>query len=99
MASPSASWSRPSAGFRERTSIHPKGPVMAPVGSAIVPTIEIDSMMVGPRAGTAMNPARWLAPAVVSQFFDNWYVYWIGPFLGAAAAGLLYSRVFLEKTG
>src|SRR5205809_300944 len=67
-------------------------------GFAIGLTISIDIMMGGPLTGAAMNPARWFGPAVVSQFFDNWYVYWIGPFLGAIVAGLLYSRAFLDKT-
>src|SRR5207244_1641586 len=61
-------------------------------------TISTDIMMGGPRTGAAMNPARWFGPAVVSQFFDNCYVYWFGPFLGAIVAGLLYSRAFLDKT-
>src|SRR5947207_3069039 len=56
------------------------------------------AMMGGPVAGAAMNPERWSGPAVVSQFYVNWYVYWIGPFLGAIVAGLLYSGAFLEKT-
>src|SRR2546426_889065 len=47
--------------------------------------------------GAAMNPARWFGPAIVAQFFDNWYVYWIGPFIGAIVAGVLYANVFLEK--
>ena len=81
------------------TGIDPKGTFNAVGGFAIGLTISIDIMMGGPLTGAAMNPARWFGPAVVSQFFDNWYVYWIGPFLGAAVAGLLYSRVFLEKTG
>ena len=44
--------------------------------------------------GAAMNPARWFGPAVVSGFFDNWYVYWIGPLLGAAIGGLSYRYLF-----
>src|SRR5438445_521372 len=81
------------------TGIDPKGSFNAVGGFAIGLTIAIDIMMGGPLTGAAMNPARWFGPAVVSQFFDNWYVYWIGPFIGAVVAGLLYSRVFLEKTG
>ncbi|HKW43823.1 MAG TPA: aquaporin [Thermoplasmata archaeon] len=80
------------------TGIDPKGTFNAVGGLAIGLTISIDIMMGGPLTGAAMNPARWFGPAVVSQFFDNWYVYWIGPFLGATIAGLLYSRVFLEKS-
>src|SRR5437867_3502463 len=67
------------------------------VGFAIGLTITIDILMGGPLTGAAMNPARWFGPAIVAQFFDNWYVYWIGPFIGAIVAGLLYANVFLEK--
>lgn len=79
------------------TGMDPKGTFNAVGGLAIGLTISVDIMMGGPLTGAAMNPARWFGPAVVSQFFDNWYVYWIGPFVGAVVAGLLYSRVFLEK--
>src|SRR2546428_165558 len=66
-------------------------------GLAIGLTSALDIMMGGPLTGAAMNPARWFGPAIVAQFFDNWYVYWIGPFIGAIVAGLLYANVFLEK--
>jgi MIP family channel proteins len=80
------------------TGIDPKGTFNAVGGFAIGLTITIDILMGGPLTGAAMNPARWFGPAVVSQFFDNWYVYWIGPFLGAIVAGILYRQAFLEKT-
>lgn len=80
------------------TGIDPKGSFNAVGGFAIGLTIAIDIMMGGPLTGAAMNPARWFGPAVVSGFFDNWYVYWIGPFLGAIVAGVLYSRIFLERS-
>jgi hypothetical protein len=31
---------------------------------------------------------------VVSGYLDNWYVYWIGPLIGAALGGLSYRYVF-----
>ncbi len=80
------------------TGIDPKGSFNAVGGFAIGLTIAIDIMMGGPLTGAAMNPARWFGTAVVAQFFNNWYVYWIGPFLGAVVAGLLYSRVLLGKS-
>jgi len=79
------------------TGIDPKGSFNAVGGFAIGLTITIDILMGGPLTGAAMNPARWFGPAIVAQFFDNWYVYWIGPFIGAIVAGLLYANVFLEK--
>lgn len=79
------------------TGIDPKGTFNAVGGFAIGLTISIDILMGGPLTGAAMNPARWFGPAVVAQFFDNWYVYWIGPFIGAVTAGLLYTHVFLDK--
>lgn len=80
------------------TAIDPKGSFKAVGGFAIGLTISIDILVGGPITGAAMNPARWFGPAVVSGFLDNWYVYWVGPLLGGAIAGLLYSRVFLEKS-
>jgi glycerol uptake facilitator-like aquaporin len=43
-----------------------------------------------------MNPARWFGPAVASGTFDNWYVWWVGPLLGAVVTGLLYRFAFAE---
>ena len=80
------------------TGIDPKGSFNAVGGLAIGLTISIDIMVGGPITGAAMNPARWFGPAVVSGFFDSWYVYWIGPLIGGTVAGLLYSQVFLDKT-
>ncbi|MCX6910037.1 MAG: aquaporin [Verrucomicrobia bacterium] len=48
-----------------------------------------------PLTGAAMNPARVFGPALVSGHFANHAVYWIGPMLGAALAGLLYSRFLI----
>jgi len=44
--------------------------------------------------GAAMNPARWLGTAVPAGFYDNWFVYFIGPLVGAAIAALSYRFVF-----
>jgi len=48
----------------------------------------------GPITGAAMNPARWLATAVPAGFYDNWYVYFVGPLIGAAIAALTYRYIF-----
>ena len=62
---------------------------------AIGLAVAADILMGGPLTGGAMNPARWFGPAVAAGAFDDWYVWWVGPLLGAAAAGLLY-RFVLE---
>lgn len=65
-------------------------------GLAIGLAVAADILMGGPLTGAAMNPARWLGPAVVSGTFADWYVWWIGPLLGAAVAAGIY-RLALEE--
>ena len=67
-------------------------------GLAIGLAVAADILMGGPLTGAAMNPARWFGPAVASGTFTDWYVWWIGPLLGAAIAGLIY-RYRLEEGG
>lgn len=67
-------------------------------GLAIGLAVTADIFMGGPLTGAAMNPARWFGPAVASGAFADWYVWWIGPLLGAAVAALLY-RFALEDRG
>ncbi|MBI3734806.1 MAG: aquaporin, partial [Chloroflexi bacterium] len=43
------------------------------------------------------NPARAIGPAIASGHLDNALVYWIGPLLGGAVAGWLYSQFFQKK--
>ena len=47
--------------------------------------------------GASMNPARTLGPAVAAGAWSDHYVYWIGPLVGGALAGLLYHNVFHAK--
>lgn len=44
----------------------------------------------GPFDGAAMNPARAFGPALVGWRWKNHWVYWVGPSVGAALAGLVY---------
>lgn len=59
-------------------------------------TITLDILIGGPLTGAAMNPARWLGPAVLSRQFSHATVYFVGPIMGALAAALLY-RFMLEE--
>ena len=74
------------------TAVSPDAPKIAGFGIGLIVTADI--LIGGPLTGAAMNPARWFGPAVVSGYLDNWYVYWIGPLIGAGLAGLSYTYVF-----
>lgn len=56
---------------------------------AIGLTVALDIMAVGPITGAAMNPARTFGPVVASMHWSNHLVYWVGPLIGGAAAGLV----------
>lgn len=74
------------------TAIDPRGPKIG--GLAIGLAVAADILMGGPLTGGAMNPARWFGPAVAAAEFDNWYVWWIGPLIGAALAALAFRWAF-----
>ncbi len=42
-------------------------------------------------SGTSTNPARTLGPAIISQNFAGWWIYWVGPLLGTVVAVLACS--------
>jgi MIP family channel proteins len=75
------------------TAIDPRAPKLG--GLAIGLAVAADVLVGGPLTGAAMNPARWFGPAVASGSFADWYVWWIGPVLGAVVAALVY-RYLLE---
>jgi len=53
------------------------------------------SLVGGSVSGGAYNPARAFGPALVSGIWTGQWVYWIGDFLGAAAAG--HSQLLFQK--
>jgi len=74
------------------TAVSPLAPRIAGFGIGLA--VATDILMGGPLTGAAMNPARHVATAVPAVFFDNWYVYWIGPLLGGAIAGVSIRYIF-----
>ena len=52
-------------------------------------------------SGTSTNPARSLGPALVSGQWQGWWIYWVGPLIGAflasLACSLLAKRITVAK--
>jgi len=60
---------------------------------AIGGTIALDAMFGGPVSGASMNPARSIAPAVVSGNLHALWLYVLAPLVGASVGGLAYQFV------
>jgi aquaporin TIP len=74
-------------------AVDPKGSFNAVAGLPIGFVIFFDILMGGPLTGAAMNPARWIGPAVVDGYWDNAWIYIVGPVAGGAIAALVYEYV------
>jgi aquaporin Z len=62
-------------------------PTVRPLGGVIVgAVIALEALFAGPISGASMNPARSLAPAVMSARFEHLWVYLAAPLLGALVA-------------
>lgn len=59
-------------------------------GIAIGLTVAVEAAVMGPITGASMNPARSLAPALVSGLWQHHWVYWVAPILGAQLAMWVY---------
>jgi len=55
-------------------------------GLAIGSVVALEALFAGPISGASMNPARSLAPALVSGRLDSVWIYLTAPILGAALA-------------
>jgi MIP family channel proteins len=78
------------------TAVDSRGPKIG--GLAIGLAVTADLLVGGPLTGGAMNPARWFGPAVAAGAYADWYVWWIGPLLGAALAALIYRSTLAEAS-
>jgi aquaporin Z len=65
-------------------------------GVAVGSVIALEALFAGPISGASMNPARSLAPALVSWRLDNLWVYLTAPIVGACA-GVLACRCVQES--
>lgn len=66
-------------------------------GLAIGVTLTFNILMGGPLTGASFNPARTLGPAVAADIYDDIWVYFAGPVLGAVAAAMLWRYLLRGK--
>lgn len=54
--------------------------------------------MAGSVSGASMNPARAFGPAAIAWFWDNHWVYWVAPGIGAVIASMFHT-VLRDRSG
>ena len=59
-------------------------------GLAIGGTVLLEAMFAGPICGASMNPARSIAPAIVSGNFNSLWIYIFAPIIGAILASSIW---------
>jgi aquaporin TIP len=64
---------------------------------AIGLTITMDIFMGGPLTGAAMNPSRSFGPALVQNHWDDAWIYWLGPIIGALAASIVFNYILMPR--
>jgi aquaporin Z len=68
-------------------------------GLAIGGMVGLDIFFLAFISGASMNPARSLAPALISGVIGNLWLYWTATFIGSSAVALLVRRKFKNANG
>ncbi|XP_018474999.1 aquaporin TIP1-3-like [Raphanus sativus] len=71
--------------------------IIAPLAIGLI--VGANILVGGAFDGASMNPAVSFGPAVVSWTWTNHWVYWFGPFIGAAIAAIVYDTIFMASSG
>lgn len=66
-------------------------------GIAIGSTVALLALFAGPICGASMNPARSIAPALLSNHLEHLWVYIIAPILGAISSVILWKYLNKEQ--
>ena len=65
-------------------------------GIAIGCIIGLDIFFLSFISGASMNPARSLAPALVSGYLNDLWLYWTATFVGSSIVGFIYRKKFTK---
>jgi aquaporin Z len=65
-------------------------------GLAIGSTVLLEAMFAGPICGASMNPARSLAPALISGHAEHIWIYLTAPIIGAILAVIIWRFISSE---
>lgn len=71
-------------------------PEIAPIIIALAVTT--GHLFAIPLTSSSMNTARSFGPAVIANFWDHHWVYWVGPLLGGALGGFFHRYIFINKS-
>jgi MIP family channel proteins len=72
--------------------------VGAAAALAIGGTVGLDALFGGPITGASMNPARSFGPALASGEWHEFWIYVVGPLLGATLGALAYQLIRAPRT-
>jgi aquaporin NIP len=67
--------------------------VGAPAALAIAAVVGVAALAFGPVTGASLNTARSFGPALVSGEWQSFWIYIVGPMLGAPVGALLYQLI------
>jgi MIP family channel proteins len=79
------------------TAVDNRGRVVKIGGFGVGLTLAFCILAGGQVSGASLNPARSFGPALVYEFWEWHWTYWIAPVAGAILAALVYEHVLLEK--
>ncbi|KAL7850374.1 hypothetical protein SRHO_G00197230 [Serrasalmus rhombeus] len=79
------------------TVTHPKSAFLSLAPAVLGLSVTLGHLIAIGFTGCGMNPARSFGPAVLTLNFENHWVYWAGPCVGAVLAWLLYDLLLYPR--